>query len=185
MGVSPEPATQPDADQPELFVLDTIQGCSSLKAQEQLFAKAIFEGHTQRQAAKLAGYTGSAGTLDTQACRLMKTAKVRSVLEQAWVRSGASIDTTLRQAAELQARAFREAIDSDTVEKRKLAAAQWKEASTLIASIHGRLTVNVKHSGTVGFTLPPEAVDELTAIRRELISSSRELLATTQPEAAA
>ena len=180
MGVTPEPTTQPDAasEQPELFVLDTIQGCASLKAQEQLFARAIFEGHTQRQAVKLAGYTGTAAVLDVQACRLMKTAKVRSVLEQAWVRSGASIDTTLRQAAELQARAYREAIESDTVEKRKLAASQWKEASSLIASIHGKLTVNVKHSGTVGFTLPPEAVAELTAIRRELITTSK-------PEAAA
>lgn len=178
MGVTPEPTTQPDAAQPELFVLETVQGYGALKPKEQLFAQAIFEGHSQRAAVKLAGFTGTAATLDVQASRLLKTAKVQGLLNQAWVRSGASIDTTLRQAAELQARAYREAIESDTVEKRKLAASQWKEASSLIASIHGKLTVNVKHSGTVGFTLPPEAVAELTAIRRELITTSK-------PEAAA
>jgi carboxylesterase type B len=109
---------------------------------------------------------------------LLKTAKVQGLLNQAWVRSGASIDTTLRQAAELQARAFREAINSDTVEKRKLASAQWKDASSLIASIHGKLTLNVKHTGTVEFSLPPEALAALTATRRELIAAN-------QPEAAA
>jgi carboxylesterase type B len=178
MGVTPEPAPQPEAAQPELFALDTVQGYGALKPKEQLFAQAIFEGHSQRAAVKLAGFTGSAASLDVAASRLLKTAKVQGLLNQAWVRSGASIDTTLRQAAELQARAFREAINSDTVEKRKLASAQWKDASSLIASIHGKLTLNVKHTGTVEFSLPPEALAALTATRRELIAAN-------QPEAAA
>ena len=66
-----------------------------------------------------------------------------------------------------------EAQEAQTPERRREAFRQWREASTLIASIHGKLQlkisgdVSVTHSGEVGFVLPPEALPALAKMRRE------------------
>jgi hypothetical protein len=48
----------------------------------------------------------------------------------------------------------------------------WRECSTLIASIHGRLTVNIQgevnHTGQVNhLVIPPSALPALAQMRRE------------------
>lgn len=169
------PDTAPSPTQPELFALETVQGYGALKPRERLFVQEIFAGATQRQAAKAAGFIGTEASLDVTACRLLKTAKVRAVIDQAWARNGADIDETLRQATHLQKIAYHEAHHAETAERRKLAAQQWREASALIASIHGKLSlrvdgdISVKHSGQIGVTLPPEACQGLAQMRREAL----------------
>jgi len=165
--------TQAEPQQPELFAVETVQGYGTLGRKERLFVQALFEGKSQRQAAREAGHLGSDEVVDVCASKLVRTAKVQAVMNQAWARSGASIDDTLRQAAELQRRAYQEASNGDTAEKRKLAFHQWREASALIASIHGRLQVkidaNVNHSGSIGLQLAPDALPLLAQLRRESI----------------
>lgn len=144
------------SSQPELFELAEVDGYAVLNRREQLFAQGLFEGQSQREAAKRAGFKGSEQCIDAAASRAVKNVKVQRLMNQAWSRAGVSIDGTLRQAAELQARAFREARDAETAERRKAAFAQWKDASALIASIHGKLTLKVEHSGTVRSVISDE-----------------------------
>lgn len=157
--------------QPELFAVETVQGYDVLSRREREFVRAIFDGCTQREAAKRAGFASEGNALDAAASRAVKNVKVRAVLNQAWVRSGASIDDTLRQAAELQRRAFCEAQEAATAERRREAFRQWRETSALIASIHGKLQVKVQAdvnvSGEVGLALAPNALPVLAQMRRE------------------
>lgn len=157
--------------QPELFAVETVQGFGALKFKEQRFVQALFEGRTQRDAARAAGYEGSDEVVDVCASKLVRRGKVNALMNQAWTRSGASIDDTLRQAAELQRRSFCEAQEATTAERRREAFRQWREASTLIASIHGKLqlkvSADVNVTGQVGFVLPPEALPVLAQMRRE------------------
>jgi hypothetical protein len=139
-----ELAPAPTGDQLQLIDLAEFDGFGALSRREQEFAQAIFEGLTQRAAAARAGVTGSPEVLDQAGYALMRNAKVQRLLAQAWNRSGASIHRTLAQAAELQQKAFAEAVDGSTAEKRREAMKQWQAASTLIASIHGKLSVRVE-----------------------------------------
>lgn len=176
-----EPATstteEPVAQQDELFALESVQGYGVLTARERRFCEALFEGCTQREAAKRAGFQGSDEVLDAAASRAVRNVKVRSVMNQAWTRSGASIEDSLKQAAELQRLSFCEAVTAPTAERRKLAFAQWKEATALIASIHGKLTLNVngtmRHEHTVtglAVTIPESALPALAQLRRDVIT---------------
>ena len=171
------PATEPQ--QPELFAVETVQGYASLGKKERLFVQALFEGKSQRDAAREAGHLGSDEVVDVCASKLVRTAKVQALMNQAWARSGASIDDTLRQAAELQRTAYREAVDAPTAERRKGAFDQWAKTSALIASIHGKLQLNVSGSvnhtvtGEVSFTLPPSALPVLAQMRRDVVEIAR------------
>lgn len=157
--------------QPELFAVETVTGYGLLKRRDRLFVQALFEGKSQREAARLAGHLGSDEVVDACASRAVRSAKVQAVMNQAWSRSGASIDDTLRQAAELQRRAFCEAQEAATAERRREAFRQWRETSALIASIHGKLQVKVQAdvnvSGEVGLALAPNALPVLAQMRRE------------------
>jgi phage terminase small subunit len=166
-------STGPSTPQTELFSLETIEGYGVLDARKQKFALALFEGHTQREAARLAGYAGDDATLDVQASKLVRSPKMQGLMTQAWSRSGASIDRTLCQAAELQQQAFLEATTAQNRTERLEAFRKWKDASALIASIHGKLTVNV--SGKIDHTInanmvyvPAEALDGLARMRRRV-----------------
>ena len=170
------PALQPE--QPELFAIETVAGYGQLCAKERLFTQALFEGCTQREAIKRAGVAGSDEVLDVAASKLVRTGKVQAIMNQAWARSGASIEDTLRQAAELQRRAFHEATTATSAVGRKTASQQWREASALIASIHGKLSVNVKHehSGEIGVTIavPEAALGALANARRDVLVARRD-----------
>jgi hypothetical protein len=155
-------STGPSTSQPELFALEQVEGYGVLSARERRFAQALFEGKTQRQAARDAGVEGSDEVVDVTAHKLARSAKVQRLLNQAWSRAGASIDNTLRQAAELQQQAFLEATSAPNRSERMEGFRKWKDASALIASIHGKLTVNVKGSvdhtlQSPGMVLIPEA----------------------------
>jgi hypothetical protein len=162
--------------QPELFTVETVQGYATLKAKERRFVQALFEGKNQREAARAAGIVGNDKRLDEAGCRLARTRKVSALMNQAWARSGASIDDTLKQAAELQRITFAEATSELTAERRKAAFDQWGKVSALIASIHGRLQLNVTgsvahtHTGEVSFTLPPSALPVLAQMRRDVVT---------------
>lgn len=168
----------PTVEQPELFAVETVAGYARLGAKERLFAQALFDGCTQREAIKRAGVTGSPEVLDVAASKMVRTAKVQAVMNQAWARSGASIDDTLRQAAELQRRAFAEATGADSAIARKTAFQQWREASALIASIHGKLSMKVEHShsGEIGVavTVPADALPVLAGMRRDVLVARRD-----------
>lgn len=162
--------------QPELFTVETVQGYGVLGAKHRRFVQALFEGKSQREAARAAGIAGDDKRLDEAGCKLARTGKVAALMNQAWTRSGASIDDTLRQAAELQRQAYREASGAVTAERRKAALEQWAKTSALIASIHGKLQLNisgsVQHtvSGEVSFTLPPSALPVLAQMRRDVVT---------------
>lgn len=170
------PATQPQ--QPELFTVETVQGYGTLGAKERLFVQALFEGKSQREAARAAGVVGDDKRLDEAGCKLARTGKVSALMNQAWARSGASIDDTLRQAAEIQRLTFAEAATAPTAERRKAAFDQWAKTAALIASIHGRLQLNVTgsvahtHTGEISFALPPSALPVLAQMRRDVVSEA-------------
>lgn len=162
--------------QPELFTVETVQGYGALGRKERLFVQALFEGRSQRDAARIAGHQGSDEVVDACASRAVRNAKVQALMNQAWARSGASIDDTLKQAAELQRQAYCEAAEAPTAERRKAALDQWAKTSALIASIHGKLQLNISGSvahtvsGEVSFTLPPSALPVLAQMRRDVVT---------------
>jgi hypothetical protein len=148
-------------EQIELFGLDDVEGYAALTPRERRFAAALMSGATQREAAAAAGIIGQEGAIDVQAHRIVQRPKFQRVMNQAWARAGASIDTTLRQAAELQQQSFLEATTSANRANRLEAFRKWKDASTLIASIHGKLQLKVDttvtHLAGPGMVLIPEA----------------------------
>lgn len=166
------PATT--STQAELFTVETVEGYAQLAARERLFAQALFEGKNQREAARAAGFKGDDKRLDEQASRYVRTAKVRALMNHAWARSGANLDDTLRQAAELQRVSYAEAIAEQNAHRREKAIGQWVKVATLIASIHGRLSLkidtNVTHSGQVALVIPPTALPVLAQMRRDVIT---------------
>lgn len=174
----PPAADQPPAQQPELFALETVQGYGALGAKERLFVQALFEGCNQSEAGRRAGITGSDEYIRKAACKLATKGNVQALMNQAWARSGASIDDTLKQAAELQRRTYAEAMQEPTAARRADAFNQWAKTSALIASIHGRLQLNVTgsvahtHTGEVSFTLPPSALPALARMRRDVVAEA-------------
>ena len=165
-------ATPAPPAQLDLIELSEFSGYGELKAHEVRFAEAVFQGMTQRAAARAAGVKGSDEVCDQAGHKLMRRPRVQRLLAQAWQRSGASIHQTLRQAAQLQMQAYSEIQQSSAASHRRDAFRLWKDTSTLIASIHGRLTLNVTgqidHAHThVGFMLPPTALPVLAQMRRE------------------
>lgn len=168
--------TAPAPQQPELFAVETVSGYGALGAKERLFVQALFEGCNQSEAGRRAGLTGTDDYIRKAACKLATKGNVRALMNQAWARSGASIDDTLRQAAELQRTTFAEAMAQPTAERRKAAFDQWAKTSALIASIHGRLQLNVtgsvnhNHTGSVDFVLPASALPVLAQMRRDVVS---------------
>jgi hypothetical protein len=166
------------AAQLDLINLADFDGFGALKRRERLFAEAIFQGMTQRAAAKAAGVEGSSEVLDQAGHSLMRSPRVQRLLAQAWTKSGASIHRTLAQAAQLQQQAFCQLQNSDATSERREAFRQWREASTLIASIHGRLSLridgDINHyvDGSVN-VIPPSALGILAQMRRDVMSESR------------
>jgi phage terminase small subunit len=171
------PPTTPQ--QPELFTVETVQGYGSLGRKERTFVQALFEGCNQTEAGRRAGIIGSDEYIRKAACKLATKGNVQALMNQAWAKSGASIDDTLMQAAELQRLAFGEAKEAPTAERRKAAADQWVKTSALIASIHGRLNLNVSgsvahtHTGEVAFVLPPSALPVLAQMRRDVLANDK------------
>lgn len=186
----PAPSLVPIADassttendpQGTLFDLAQIEGFGALSRRERLFAEAIVLGMSQREAARAAGVKGQDSAIDVIASRLARKPEVRRFLSQCWDRSGASIAETLRQATRIQARAWRDYEEATNKEARASAHKEWREASALIASIHGRLGVRIEgdvrhhHSGAVAaVTVPAEALDALARMRRDVLIARRD-----------
>lgn len=158
--------------QSELFAVEQIEGYGSLKRKERLFVQAIVEGCTQKDAAERAGIVGNDEYLYAAGSRLIRSRKVQKVLSQSWVRSGASIDTTLAQAAEAQARAFLEWKEATDRRDRKQAFDEWQKASTLLAAIHGKLQLRMEsHTHVNHVVLTPELMQELVEQRRTVVTA--------------
>ena len=150
-------------------------GYAHLSPREQKFVRALFEGKSQRDAAKEAGIAGLDSVIDVAASKLVRRGKVQALMNQAWAKSGATIDETLKQAAELAKRAFCEAQGAENAAKRREAFVQWRDAAALLASIHGKLTLNVSgqlnHHHTV--TVTAEAREQLLKIQEEAFAWRR------------
>lgn len=169
--LTPAPATQLD-----LINLADFSGFGELRAREVKFAQAVFQGMTQRAAARAAGVRGSDEVCDQAGHEMMRRPRVQRLLAQAWLKAGASIHETLRQAAQLQTQAFAELQRSDSATVRRDAFRLWRDASTLIASIHGRLTLNIQgevfHAGQINhLVIPPSALSALAQMRRDAVES--------------
>lgn len=167
------------AEQLDLIELDQFTGFGDLSRKEQLFAEGIFAGLTQRRAAAHAGVTGSPEVLDQAGHAMMRNPRVQRVLAQAWAKSGADIHRTLAQAAHLQAIAYEQAVCADTAKARETAMKQWRDASALIASIHGKLSVRIDgqinhahlHAAAV---IPEAALGVLAQMRRDVQIARRD-----------
>jgi hypothetical protein len=165
----------PSGEQLSLINLADFDGFGQLSRREQKFAEGIFEGMSQRAAAKYAGVPGSEEVLDQAGHVLMRNRQVQRLLAQAWGKSGASIHQTLAQAARMQQRAAQDWEAATNKEARRDAFKEWQAASALIASIHGKLTLNVNHGGAVEFAVPAAALTALAAVRREVVVSSQSI----------
>ncbi len=184
---SEAPATT--AAQLDLLDLSQFDGFGSLSKREQDFAAAIFEGLTQRAAAARAGVTGSPEVLDQAGHSLMRNPRVQRLLAQAWAKSGASIHRTLAQAAHLQMLAYQQAVEADTAKVREAAMKQWAQCSTLIASIHGKLSLNIagsiqhEHGGQVN-VIHESVLPALSAMRRAVVEMRAQSFDISQEKAA-
>jgi len=165
----------------EIFEVAQVHGYGALKRRERLFVQGLFEGKTQREAGRMAGLIGTDEAVDAAASRLVRNAKVSAVMNQAWARSGADIDDTLRMITELQRKTFREAQAADSPEKRREPIRQFCGVTALIASIHGRLSMRVEgsvqhqHSGGIGVahvTVPAAVLPAMALMRREALARS-------------
>ncbi len=101
------PATLLNAKkQPEFFRLEEVAGYGGLSRRERVFAEAIFAGCNQTQAARRAGVLGGKSNVRAAGAKLAAKPSVRAVIYQAWAKSGANIDDTVRQASAIAGRAF-------------------------------------------------------------------------------
>lgn len=183
-GVTEEP------QQLEIFDVAQVHGYGALKRRERLFVQGLFEGKSQREAARMAGLSGTDEAVDAAASRLVRNAKVSAVMNQAWARSGADIDDTLRMVTELQRKTFAEARAADSPEKRREPIRQFCGVTALIASIHGRLSMRIdgnvehRHSGAVGvapMTVPASALHAFALLRRQNLEQD---VSQTEPKPA-
>jgi len=178
--VQPQPATQPQPAQPELFSIEHVQGYALLPAKERKFVQALFEGCSQKAAATAAGVTGSEEYIRKAASKLVRKGNVQALMNQAWAKSGASIDGTIHQAVQIQARAFNDWQQGDSPERREAAFAEWAKTSTLLASIHGKLSLKVEMSGSVDVNhvlITPKLQSDLVAQRRTFVQPLENRLA--------
>lgn len=154
-----------------MFGMEQVQGYATLRPREQKFVQALFEGATQREAMQRAGYNGSSQNgADVTAHKLAKSGRIQAVMNQAWLKSGNSIDTTLRQTAEVQARAFDEWQKGTSAANREQAFTEWLKASTLLASIHGKLSLKVEGEFThKHLVISPEMENKLIDARRRTL----------------
>lgn len=172
-------APPPDS-QGTLFDLAEVEGFGALTRRERLFCEALVLGYSQRAAARAAGVDGDDASVDVAASRLARKPEVRRFLGQCWQRSGASIEETLRHAARIQARAMHDYEEATNREARTAAAREWRDASTLIASIHGRLgirlegQINHAHLHASAPTVPEAALAALGQIRRDVQIARRD-----------
>ena len=171
-----------EPQQLEIFDVAQVHGYGALKRRERLFVQGLFEGKSQRDAGRMAGLVGTDEAVDAAASRLVRNAKVSAVMNQAWARSGAAIEDTLRMVAELQRKTFNEAQAADSPEKRREPIRQFCGVTALIASIHGRLSMRIdgnvqhQHSGVVGavqVTVPDSALHAFALLRRENLKRSQ------------
>jgi hypothetical protein len=171
-----------EPQQIEIFDVAQVHGYGALKRRERMFVQGLFEWKSQRDAARMAGLVGTDEAVDAAASRLVRNATVSAVMNQAWARSGAAIEDTLRMVAELQRKTFNEAQAADSPEKRREPIRQFCGVTALIASIHGRLSMRIdgnvqhQHSGVVGsvqMTVPDSALHAFALIRRENLERAR------------
>jgi hypothetical protein len=171
--VSPEsstPATVQSPAQAELFDASSASGWAALTPREQRFVQALLEGNNQTKAAEIAQIANTPNAQAVGAHRLVRQPRVRAVLGQLWTRAGASMTGTLRQAAEIQARAFAQWQEGSSSANRKEAFEEWLRASTLLASIHGKLQIKVE--GSVEhrhYVITPEMESDLIEARRRTV----------------
>ncbi len=172
-------ATLLDAEkQREFFRLEEIAGYGGLSRRERLFTEAIFAGCNQTQAARRAGVLGGESNVRAAGAKLAAKPSVRAVIYQAWAKSGANIDDTVRQASAIAGRAFADWMEGESPERRAAARAEWQAAAALLASIHGRLgikvegSVNHEHRGVVAaVTVPAAALHDFAVMRRDALLS--------------
>jgi hypothetical protein len=185
-------ATPPDS-QGTLFDLAEVEGFGALSMRERRFCEAITQGLSQRQAARFAGVTGDDAACDVAGSRLARKPEVRRYLDQYWRRAGATIETSIAQAMRMQAHAFARFEEATDRATRADAMRQWQIATTMLATIHGKLSLNV--SGTIDHrhahahihghapeSIPAEALPFLAQVRRSVVA---ERLAQAAPTDAA
>lgn len=138
------------AQQGELFALADVAGYGALTLRERKFVEGMMAGLSRTEAARAAGVpAGKDVDVRVAGSRLASKPRVMAVLAQAWRQSGAKIETTLAQAEEIAMRAaevLRESIDP---KERAQALREWNHASTLKASILGKLNIGLAVSGEV------------------------------------
>jgi phage terminase small subunit len=171
--------------QPELFALADVAGYGALSQRERLFVEGLMAGKTRAEAARAAGVTGSEENVRTAGSRLAAKPRVAAVLAQAWRRSGANIEQTAAQAAEIASRAAEKLREATSPKERAQALREWDRASTLLASIHGKLQLTINgqmlhdHNHML---MTPELAERLVASRRALQESVMGGGGVPQPE---
>jgi hypothetical protein len=169
----------PAESQGVLFDLAEVEGFGALGHRERLFCEFIVQGCSQRAAARAAGVKGDDAAVDVIASRLAHKREVRRFLGQCWQKSGSSIEATLQQAARVQARAINDYENATNKDARAAAMKEWRDASALIASIHGRLGIRIEgqvnhaHAhvhGQAQEVVPAGALGFLAQIRRSVVN---------------
>lgn len=164
--------------QPELFALADVAGYGALSRREQLFVGGLLVGKTRAEAARDAGVAGSDENVRTAGSRLAAKPRVAAVIAQAWSRSGAKIEHTLAQAEEIAARASAKLRDATDPKERAQLLREWTQASTLKASILGKLKVGIDVAGAVAHVhLTPDEMALMEDLNRGLIEREGQRLA--------
>lgn len=156
--------------QSELFALADVAGYGALSQRERLFVEGLMTGKTRTEAARAAGVAGSEENVRTAGSRLAAKPRVAAVLSQAWSRSGAKIEHTLAQAEEIAARAAERLRYATDPKERAQLLREWTQASTLKASILGKLKVGIDVAGVVAHVpMTPEELALMDGLNRGLL----------------
>jgi hypothetical protein len=143
-----------------LFPVAAVVGYCALPLRTQNFVLGLLAGKSKRIAARDAGY--SEKHADTAAQKLVNSGKVRAVLAQAWAKAGATPERFISRIEERASR-YHEALKTlpEGSPEWRLMAKLARDEDALLASIHGRLNINLKMSGGVSHRwedsmVPPE-----------------------------
>lgn len=166
---------QQQPEQTELFALADVAGYGGLTLREQKFVEGVMRGMSRTEAARAAGVVAR-NDVDVRVAgsRLAAKPRVMAVLAQAWRQSGAKIESTLAQAEEIAVHAAEVLRDSTDPKERAQALREWNHASTLKASILGKLNIGLAVTGEVQHWhgVPPDQFEHLRKLNSELMGGA-------------
>jgi len=147
-------------------------GFQSLSAQQQTFVLVYIQTGNQTYAAASAGYKSP----NARGSELRKNPSIAAVIAQAMQRAGATPERNLARIEEATVKWHALAMASGNTDAGRKAAKLAKDYMTLLASIHGKLNLNLTGNIDVNHKVEvkPEDYDKLHSLRQGYLKMNAE-----------